>query len=76
VQLIGVVVAVSEGQGFVLVDQREYADCGLNCLAEPCQLQSVLEIGKGKIHLERREFKSLVCFRLIPFCGGIGRFLS
>jgi hypothetical protein len=35
VQLIGVVAAVSQGQGFVLVDKREYADCGLICLAEP-----------------------------------------
>jgi len=35
VQLIGVVAAVSQGQGFVLVDKREYADCGLTCLAEP-----------------------------------------
>jgi hypothetical protein len=35
VQLIGVVGAVSQGQGFVLVDKREYADCGLTCLAEP-----------------------------------------
>jgi hypothetical protein len=34
-QLIGVVAAVSQGQGFVLVDKREYADCGLTCLAEP-----------------------------------------
>ena len=29
VRLIGVVAAVSRGQGFVLVDKREYADCGL-----------------------------------------------
>jgi hypothetical protein len=35
VQLIGVVAAVSQGQGFVLVDKREYADCGLTCVAEP-----------------------------------------
>jgi hypothetical protein len=35
VRLIGVVAAVSQGQGFVLVDKREYADCGLSCLAEP-----------------------------------------
>jgi hypothetical protein len=35
VQLIGVVAAISQGQGFVLVDKREYADCGLTCLAEP-----------------------------------------
>jgi hypothetical protein len=35
VQLIGVVAVVSPGQGFVLVDKREYADCGLTCLAEP-----------------------------------------
>jgi hypothetical protein len=34
VQLIGVVAAVSQGQCFVLVDKREYADCGLTCLAE------------------------------------------
>ena len=35
VQLIGVVAAVSQGQGFVLVDKREYADCGLTCVAKP-----------------------------------------
>lgn len=35
VQLVGVVAAVSLGKGFVLVDEREYADCGLSCLAEP-----------------------------------------
>ena len=35
VQLIGVVAVVSQGKGFVLVDKREYADCGLSCLAEP-----------------------------------------
>ena len=35
VQLVGVVAAVSQGKGFVLVDQREYADCGLTCLTEP-----------------------------------------
>jgi hypothetical protein len=35
VQLVGVVAAVSQGKGFVLVDEREYADCGLTCLAEP-----------------------------------------
>ena len=34
VQLVGVVAVVSQGQGFVLVDKREYADCGLSCLAE------------------------------------------
>jgi hypothetical protein len=34
VRLIGVVAAVSQGQGFLLVDQREYADCGLSCLTE------------------------------------------
>jgi hypothetical protein len=35
VQLVGVVALVSQGKGFVLVDKREYADCGLSCLAEP-----------------------------------------
>jgi hypothetical protein len=35
IQLVGVVAAVSQGKGFVLVDKREYADCGLSCVAEP-----------------------------------------
>lgn len=35
VQLIGVVAAVSEGNGFVLIDKREYADCGIGCISEP-----------------------------------------
>jgi hypothetical protein len=34
VQLSGVVAAVSPGQGFILVDKREYASCGLTCLTE------------------------------------------
>ena len=34
VQVVGVVAAVSEGKGFVLVDPREYAACGLSCVAE------------------------------------------
>lgn len=34
VQVVGVVAAVSAGKGFVLVDAREYAACGLSCLAE------------------------------------------
>jgi hypothetical protein len=33
IQLIGVVAAVSLGQGFVLVDKREYADCGFDLLS-------------------------------------------
>jgi hypothetical protein len=35
IQLVGVVAATSQGKGFVLVDKREYADCGLSCVAEP-----------------------------------------
>ena len=35
VRLIGVVAAVSQGKGFVLVDKREYEECGLSCVAEP-----------------------------------------
>jgi hypothetical protein len=35
VRLVGVVAAVSEGSGFVLVDKREYADCGISCISEP-----------------------------------------
>jgi hypothetical protein len=35
VVVIGVVAAVKAGQGFTIVDKREYADCGLSCLNEP-----------------------------------------
>jgi hypothetical protein len=35
VSVIGVVAAVKAGQGFTVVDKREYADCGLSCLNEP-----------------------------------------
>jgi hypothetical protein len=35
VAVIGVVAAVKVGQGFTIVDKREYADCGLSCLNEP-----------------------------------------
>jgi hypothetical protein len=35
VQVVGVVAAIAQGKGFVLVDPREYANCGLTCLAEP-----------------------------------------
>jgi hypothetical protein len=35
VRLVGVVAAVSQGSGFVLVDKREYAACGISCISEP-----------------------------------------
>jgi hypothetical protein len=35
IQLVGVVAAISQGNGFVLVDEREYADCGISCISEP-----------------------------------------
>jgi hypothetical protein len=35
IRLVGVVAAVSQGSGFVLVDRREYADCGISCISEP-----------------------------------------
>jgi hypothetical protein len=35
VRLVGVVAGVSQGNGFVLVDTREYADCGISCISEP-----------------------------------------
>jgi hypothetical protein len=31
----GVVAAVKSGQGFTIVDKREYAACGLSCFNEP-----------------------------------------
>jgi hypothetical protein len=35
VAVVGVVAAVKVGQGFTIVDQREYAACGLSCFNEP-----------------------------------------
>jgi hypothetical protein len=35
VAVVGVVAAVNSGQGFTIVDKREYADCGLSCINEP-----------------------------------------
>ena len=35
VAVVGVVAAVKAGQGFTIVDKREYADCGLSCVNEP-----------------------------------------
>jgi hypothetical protein len=35
VAVVGVVAAVKAGQGFTIVDEREYADCGLSCFNEP-----------------------------------------
>jgi hypothetical protein len=35
VAVVGVVAAVKVGQGFTIVDKREYAACGLFCINEP-----------------------------------------
>jgi hypothetical protein len=35
VAVVGVVAAVKAGQGFIIVDKREYAACGLSCFNEP-----------------------------------------
>jgi len=35
VAVIGVVAAVKGGQGFTIVDRREYAACGLSCFNDP-----------------------------------------
>ena len=48
VQLIGVVAAVSQGQGFVLVDKREYADCGLTFRTKYKENTSTLERRRSK----------------------------
>lgn len=34
VGLVGVVATVKQKQGFVLIDSREYKECGLSCLTE------------------------------------------
>ena len=35
VSVVGVVGTVNPGKGFVLVDSREFKNCGLSCLTEP-----------------------------------------
>ncbi len=35
VSVVGVVGTVNPGKGFVLVDSREFKNCGLSCLFEP-----------------------------------------
>ncbi len=35
VSVVGVVGTVNPGKGFVLVDVREFKNCGLSCLTEP-----------------------------------------
>ncbi len=35
VAVVGVVAAVKAGQGFTIVDKREYAACGFSCFNEP-----------------------------------------
>ena len=35
VAIVGVVGSVKVGQGFTIVDKREYAACGISCLNEP-----------------------------------------
>ncbi len=35
VSVVGVVGTVNPGKGFVLVDAREFKNCGLSCLTEP-----------------------------------------
>jgi hypothetical protein len=35
IEVVGVVAAVKTGQGFTIVDKREYAACGLSCVNEP-----------------------------------------
>ncbi len=35
VSVVGVVGTVNPGKGFVLVDVREFQECGLSCLTEP-----------------------------------------
>jgi hypothetical protein len=35
VAVVGVVAAVKAGQGFTIVDKREYGECGLSCVNEP-----------------------------------------
>ncbi len=35
VSVVGVVGTVNPGKGFVLIDSKEFQDCGLSCLTEP-----------------------------------------
>ena len=46
VAVVGVVAAVKAGQGFVIVDKREYAACGLSCFNEPWYSKSPGALGR------------------------------
>ncbi len=35
ISVVGVVGTVNPGKGFVLIDSREFQECGLSCLTEP-----------------------------------------
>ncbi len=35
VSVVGVVGTVNAGKGFVLIDKKEFEECGLSCLVEP-----------------------------------------
>ncbi len=35
ISVVGVVGMVNPGKGFVLIDSREFQECGLSCLTEP-----------------------------------------
>ncbi len=35
VSVVGVVGTVNAGKGFVLIDKKEFQDCGISCLFEP-----------------------------------------
>ncbi len=35
ISVVGVVGTVNPGKGFVLIDSKEFQDCGLSCLTEP-----------------------------------------
>ena len=71
VTLVGVVGTVNANKGFVVVDTREYAECGLTCLLEagtkkiPVRWAGVAPQVKDKVRIEGQLTKEAKGFALV-----------
>lgn len=71
VALVGVVGTVDANKGFVVVDSREYAECGLTCLLEagtkkiPVRWTGIAPQIKDKVRIEGQLTKEAKGFALV-----------
>ena len=71
VALVGVVGTVDANKGFVVVDTREYAECGLTCLTEagtkkiPVRWAGAAPQVKDKVRIEGQLTKEVKGFALV-----------